>query len=407
MKSAPPRPARARCWSLDEVLAWIAAELTPTSPETLPRIELFGRVLATDVVAFADEPLQPRALIDGLAARADDLVGATAYNPLSFRLSASTEALRAREVALVNAGDPLPTDSDAVVPLDYVHAADANRCELIDSVPSGHAVEAVGSHVRRGTTVFSTGRQLSAADIGVLAQLGIGSLSVIGQPRIGLVLVGRDLVDSDCPLAKSATRDADSPMLSRLIERDGGLVVFQHSIGRDVAALHAALAEIGLDAIFVVGGTGQGPDDLSSSVLAETGSVAIHEIALYPGGSAALGHTARHTLVCLLPGRPAACLWAYEIVVGGSVRRLGGRDLALPYETCSLTLARKIVSTIGVTEIWPVRMTDFNIVEPVTTAPRDSLLALASADGFIIVPEASEGLPAGATAKVYLRGLCR
>jgi molybdopterin molybdotransferase len=73
----------------------------------------------------------------------------------------------------------------------------------------------------------------------------------------------------------------------------------------------------------------------------------------------------------------------------------------------SLTLTRKIVSTIGTTEIWPVRLTDMNQAEPVISAPQDSLLALVSADGFIIVPEASEGIPAGATAKVYLRGSCR
>jgi molybdopterin molybdotransferase len=366
--------------------------------------ELCGRVLAADVAAPADEPLQTRALRDGLAVRADDLVGATAYNPLSFRLSRGTEALEAGEAAPVNAGDPLPRGSGAVVPFDYVHRSGGDQCEVIDAVPSGDGVEIVGSHVRRGATVFSAGRRMDAADIGILVQLGIGGTSVVRSPRVGLVLVGRDLIDSDGGSAMGAPRDADGPMLRRLIERDGGVVVFRRRINRDVAALRAALAEVELDAIFVVGGTGRGPDDQSSAVLADVGDVAVGEIALYPGGSAALGRTAQRTLVCLLPGPPAACLWAYEVVVGGSIRRLGGRDPALPFATRNLHLARKIVSTIGTTEIWPVRFTDMNHVEPVTAVPRDSLLALASAEGFIIVPEASEGVPAGATAVVYLRG---
>jgi molybdopterin molybdotransferase len=409
MTSGQPRSrsARPRCQSLDEALAWIAAEVTPLPPETVPLSELCGRVLAADVVAPADEPLQTRAARDGLAVRADDLMGAAAYNPLSFRLSTGAEALGAGEAAPVNAGDPVPRGSDAVVPFDYVHRSCADQCEVIDVVPSGYAIETVGSHVRRGVTIFSAGRQLNAPDIGILAQLGIGSTSVIRRPGIGLVLVGRDLVDPNDQSAKGALWDVDGLMLQRLIERDGGSVVFHRRIDRDVAALRAALAESELDATFVVGGTGSGPDDHSSAILADVGDVAVGEIALYPGGSAALGRTAHHIPVCLLPGRPSACLWAYEIVVGGVVRRLGGREPALPFQIRSLTLTRKIVSTIGTTEIWPVRLTDMNQAEPVISAPQDSLLALASADGFIIVPEASEGIPAGATAKVYLRGSCR
>lgn len=387
--------ARARSRSLAEAVAWIDAAVAPLPQETAGLAELCGRVLAADIAALAAEPPHARAVSDGVAVCADELVGASAYNPLTFRLAPAREALAPGTAVAVNAGDPLPRGADAVVPPDYVHTADARGCEIVEAVAPGHAVEMAGSHIRRGATVFAAGRQLSAADIGILAQLGIASAAVVRRPSIGIVLIGRGL--------DSGTRDADGPMLQRLIARDGG-VAGQRHVARDPAALRAALAGVDLDAVFVVGGTGRGPDDRSAAVLAELGEVAVGEIALDPGSGAALGRIAPRTLVGLLPGRPAACLWAYELVMGRAVRRLGGRDPALPYATRTLTLARKIVSAIGVTEIWPVRLAEAEQVEPVTAAPRDSLLALTGADGFIVVPEASEGLAAGATAQVYVHG---
>ena len=120
MTSGQPRPrsARPRCQSLDEALAWIAAEVTPVPPETVPLAELCGRVLAADVVAPADEPLQTRAARDGLAVRADDLVGASAYNPLSFRLSTDAEALGE---AVRNAREELGVAEPASMSLLEVH----------------------------------------------------------------------------------------------------------------------------------------------------------------------------------------------------------------------------------------------------------------------------------------------
>ena len=64
--------------------------------------------------------------------------------------------------------------------------------------------------------------------------------------------------------------------------------------------------------------------------------------------------------------------------------------------------ARKIVSGIGMTEIVPVRYQGENSVEPIASFSEIGLMAAASANGFVIVPETSEGYPPGASVTVYL-----
>jgi molybdopterin molybdotransferase len=166
--------------------------------------------------------------------------------------------------------------------------------------------------------------------------------------------------------------------------------------------LAEALGADGSDIVLVVGGTGPGPEDESAAALAAAGEAAIHGVALKPGETARLGLTAAGVPVVLLPGSPAACLCCYELLAGRAIRRLGGHDASLPYRSRMMMTARKIVSGIGMTEIVPVRYQGENSVEPIASFSEIGLMAAASADGFVIVPETSEGYPPGASVTVYL-----
>jgi molybdopterin molybdotransferase len=69
-----------------------------------------------------------------------------------------------------------------------------------------------------------------------------------------------------------------------------------------------------------------------------------------------------------------------------------------------MTTARKIVSVIGMTEIVPMSCRPDGSIEPVAPFSEIGLMAAASADGFVIVPETSEGYPLGASVKIHLYG---
>ena len=106
-------------------------------------------------------------------------------------------------------------------------------------------------------------------------------------------------------------------------------------------------------------------------------------------------------LVFLLPGNPVSCLCAYDFFAGRAIRVLGGRDETWPYRKVRATLARKISSPIGRLDYARVRMQD-GAVEPLAVGGASILTSTTRADGFVVVPDDSEGFPAGSDVDVWL-----
>ena len=155
--------------------------------------------------------------------------------------------------------------------------------------------------------------------------------------------------------------------------------------------LEHALLDEGADAVFVIGGTGQGKRDASVTALARVGRVAIHGFGIAPGETGALGE-ARGRPVLLFPGRLDATLAVWLLVGSKLVARLtGSAEQAMTVET---RLARKIASQVGIAEVVPVRRGEDGL-EPLASAVL-GLSTLARADGWVLVPPESEGFPAGA-----------
>src|SRR5262249_40374883 len=141
-----------------------------------------------------------------------------------------------------------------------------------------------------------------------------------------------------------------------------------------------------------------GRGDGSVKALAQAGSVEVHGIAISPGETAAFG-MANGKPVVLLPGRFDAATTAWLTFGSGLLARLrGGHD---DERGTGVTLAGKVASTVGLTELVLVRRAPDGAVP--LAAKYLPLTAFAHADGWILVPAASEGYPAGAT--VMMRAL--
>lgn len=381
--------------SVDDATRWIDEAVEPLDAGRVPVSRVFGRVLAEDLRAHHTVPPVDRAAIDGVALRATETAGAGAYNPLSFRLLDAGGSVPPGAGVLVNAGDRLPRRLDAVAPLEIVEQH-GGRCELIDVVPPGHGIERAGSGAASGDVLARAGRYLLAHDIAVLGAAGVTEVPVVRRPRVGMVLV------EPTNLPSGVSSGENGALLAALIERDGATLAATRLVGRERAAIAAAIRATEADLVLVAGGTGPGRNDRAAAALDEAGALVTHGVALTPGETAGFGRTAAGAPVFLLPGGPAGCLWAYEFLAGRAVRRLGGRDPAPPYRTRRLVAGRKLVSTIGRTEILPVRLGPDDRVEPVVSFAEAGIAAAARADGFVAIAEGSEGVAAGAEILVYL-----
>ena len=154
------------------------------------------------------------------------------------------------------------------------------------------------------------------------------------------------------------------------------------------------------DVVLVAGGSSVGQEDHVPTLLAEYGELAIHGIAMRPSSPTGMGRMSGR-LVFLLPGNPASCLCAYDFFAGRAIRALGGRTQDWPYRSITAPLTRKLSSTVGRVDYARVRIVD-GAVEPLAISGASVLSSTTRADGFIVLPADSEGLPEGAQATVLL-----
>ena len=363
----------------DAAISWIVGSTARLEAQTVPLHSACSRVVAEEIRAGHPIPMTDRAALDGFAIAADTTVGASSYNPLPLPLRA------------IAACEPIPPDTDAVIPLELGQIRTPDIVECVEAVAPGENVAVQGSVAAVGTVMAFAGTVLSPAHVGMLIAAGMTDLEVVRRPRVRIVVASGNSVT-----------DSNGPMCRALVLRDGGVVVDAFSVERSRPGFRNALVAEDTDLILIIGGTGRGADDHAAAALAEGGELAIRGIAVRPGETSGLGRTRTGTPVILLPGSPAECLWGYELLAGRAVRRMGGHDPVLPYGSRVMRTGRKIVSVIGMTEICPVRCAAPEIVEPLPSFGEIGLMAAVAADGFVIVPETSEGYAQGAPVSVYL-----
>jgi molybdopterin molybdotransferase len=199
--------------------------------------------------------------------------------------------------------------------------------------------------------------------LALLAALAVDTVRVRRAPKVRLVVRG-----------PKHGPDVLTDLLSALAVQDGAVV------SRDDG-----------DIVVVAGGGGEGADDEAPAPLD------IHGIAIRPGGSSGLGWRDGRPLL-LLPGEPLACLAAYTLLAQRLLRRMGGLG---PTQTVAARLTRKIVSGVGVTDFVRVRL-DGERAEPLGALETGGLAGAARSDGYVVVPEASEGYPPGSPVAVQL-----
>ena len=388
--------------------AWLDAQLTPPGVEIVPLRMAAGRVLATAVVSDVDVPGFDRATMDGYAVVAESTEGATSYNRLPLVVIGDAlpghpfqGSVGPGQGVRIMTGAPLPPGCDAVLPAEWIEdtAAAIGTVSVLAPVSPGKHVGRLGEDIVRGTTLFEPGRVLRPQDLGVLSSVGVGEARVFSRPRVRLVVTGNELLPSGSRPHGYRIVDANGPMLAALVERDGGLVDYPGVVADDPDAILDAL-RADADVIVVSGGSSVGIEDLAPTLVARHGDLAIHGIAMRPSSPTGLGRIGGR-LVFLLPGNPVSCLCAYDFFAGRVIRALGGRTKSWPYRPIRGRLTRKISSPIGRLDYARVNVVD-GAVEPLAVGGASVLSSTTRADGFVIVPDDSEGFAPGTEVEVWL-----
>jgi len=396
----------ARRHTVAAALEWLDAQLQTLDAETVSLSVAAGRVLASTVTSDVDVPGFDRATMDGYAVVAASTDGAGSYSRLSLTVIGDSMpgrpfegSIQQGEAVRAMTGAPMPRGADAVLPAEFVEV------DAEGPGKSGHDIHALaavspGKNVGpRGAVVLEPGRRLRPQDVGVLSSIGYGQVSVVRRPRVRLVVTGNELLPAGSRPEGVHIADANGPMLSALIERDGGLVDFPGLVRDDRQSILNGLTA-DADIVIVSGGSSVGVEDLAPTLVAEHGELAVHGIAMRPSSPTGFGRIGRR-LVFLLPGNPVSSLCAYDFFAGRAIRALAGRDKAWPYRQVRATLQRKISSPVGRLDYARVKLVD-GLVEPIAVGGASVLSSTTRADGFVIVGDDSEGFAEGAEVDVWL-----
>jgi molybdopterin biosynthesis enzyme len=368
MSPDPDTPQRiGRLMPLADLLARIDATVEPVAPRAVPAAAA-GQVLA-EPLTLPMRPSVPLALRDGWAVASDLTLDASAWTPVSQPA--------ARRIAV---GTAMPAGADAVAPLDSVEMRGA-QAYILAPVAGGDGVLAAGADIDAAGLLIPAGTLLTLRLVAVLAASGANETLRVRQPVLRLVRLRDDaVIGAACELIAGA------------IVAAGGRVCACGRSGPD--ALEDALAAGDADAIVGVGGTGSAPDDAGVKALLRRGRLEAHGLAVTPGETAAFGIAAGRP-VLLLPGRIDAAL-AVWLTVGRRIlaRLFGAAAVAEDERVIRARLARKIASPLGLAEVIAVQMKAQG-VEPIASG-YVPWTALATSDGWVLVPAESEGYPAGA-----------
>jgi molybdopterin molybdotransferase len=365
--------------------------------ERLPLTEAAGRALAEAVTAARDVPHFPRAAMDGYAVRSEDTFGASARAPQVLRQVEGTPG--PGEATRVHTGSEVPAGADAVVMVEHVETF-GEDVEVFDAVAGGENVAPPGEDVEEGQPLYEAGHQLRPSDLGLLRATGREEVRVHARPSVAVIPTGEELVDADP--APGEAIETNGLTVSALVEAWGGEARYRDVVTDDPEVLREAIAaDLDADIVVTTGGSSVGERDLLPEVISGMGEVFVHGVALKPGHPVALGRI-EETPVLMLPGYPVACIVNAMQFLRPALKWCGGLPLTDP-PTVAARLERKIASEPGTKTFARVRLDgegDERVAVPTRASGSGVLSSVALADGWVVVPEEREGIPADETVSV-------
>ena len=338
--SAPP--LRNDCFALPQGVHWTPVDealdllrhrlTTITTVEQVDLSYAHGRIAAADVIAVRANPPLPNTAVDGYGFAGGRAEGVHRI-PLADGRAAAGDApdqLPDGHAIRVLTGAALPQGVDTVILQEDVRVEDGHVL-FEGALKQGANTRKAGEDVEVGDLILRAGRQVTSADLALLAATGVASIAVRVPLRVGVLSTGDELVEAGATAAEGQIYDANRPMLLALLSQMGHRAVDLGRAPDNRAKLRKTLDESAarVDAIITSGGASAGDEDHVSALLDEAGAMALWRIAIKPGRPLALGLW-NDVPVFGLPGNPVAAMVCTLIFALPALAQLAGADWQAP-----------------------------------------------------------------------------
>lgn len=382
--------------------------------ETVSIYDSLGRVLANDIISPINVPSADNSAMDGYAFSGASIVkdGVTSLTMIGkgFAGNAFDGMVNQGECVRIMTGAVMPTGCDTTIPQELVKV-DGDQIQFQSSViRAGDNRRLKGEDLSIGQAALSAGKIIRPSDLGLIASLGIGSVTVKRRLKVGFFSTGDELRSIGQPLDDGCVYDSNRYTLFGMLSR---LNVELHDFGvvkDDPDAMRTAFSKAAAtcDAVITSGGVSVGEADYTKQIMRELGDVSFWKIAMRPGRPMAFGSIQgdQHRAVLFgLPGNPVAVMVTFYQFVRSALLAMSGATQVAPPMMQAKTV-EAIRKRPGRTEFQRgILSTDAtgNRTVRITGAQGSGVLrSMSEADCFIVLAHDQENIQAGDTVGVVL-----
>ena len=363
--------------------------------EKIPTQLAHGRILSEPVYAKICSPHYNASAMDGIAVRAEDTYGACENEPV---------ILSAEKYTVVDTGDPIPDEKDAVVMVEDVTEDEHGNVKLIAAVHPWQNVRQVGEDICMGDMIAPAGTVITASLCGAFLAGGVTSVNVKKRPVFGIIPTGDEIVKPKENPEKGEIIEFNSTIFSSMLkEQNADSIIYD--IVKDKKELlieSVSKAAQECDAVLVLAGSSAGRDDYTSTIISQLGEVIIHGVAAKPGKPAVLG-IINNTPVVGLPGYPVSAIVVMEEFVNPLTDIYYNRR-SKKEELLTAVLSKRVVSSLKYKEY--VRVSLGRLGENYFAVPlargAGVVTSFTKAAGILEIPQNCEGIDAGEKVTVRL-----
>jgi len=409
-------PSCAEPWDADSKTVAQALDLIEASvsrlqdSEELPIRDTLGRISSEVVISTINVPGHANSAMDGFAISGSSLParGIEEFTEIgtAFAGKPFNGVCSKNECVRIMTGAVIPEGTDTVIMQEQVEQPGNQTVRIGSSHRAGENVRAAGEDIKQGEAVLQPGSKINAADLGILASLGIGIINVIRKPVVAFFSTGDELVSIDKPLQKGEIYDSNRYTLHGMLSQLNVDIIDMGVIRDEPDAIRTGLLEASrrADLIITTGGVSVGEADYIKSVLEEIGQTEFWKIAIKPGRPLTFGSIG-NSIFMGLPGNPVAVMVTFSLFVAHAIRKLAGAPPSvIPLlKVRSLQALRKKpgrseylrgIASKGENNEWQVEKTGMQ--------GSGILSSMSRANCFIVLPAENDGVKKGDLVDIQL-----
>ncbi len=373
----------------------------------------YNRVVAEDIYSPVDRPWTDISHVDGYAIKSSDTEKASSSKPVVLKIVkevdpryADSYELSSGEAVFVETGYPIPRGADAVIPIEAVREVN-DQLYIYTPVKKYYNVFRRGSDVHRNSLILRKGSTITPAVQKLLIDLGISRVRVYQKPKISILLVGDEIVDTPIPPSTKAIPASTKYLLKNIIEYYGGEVASIKYV-RDEPSQIANIVENMVeehDIIVTVGGVSMGPKDFTWISLYKhfRPKIYFRGTKIHPGRSTS-GLLIKNKIVINLPGLPQSTIAGLLFILIPLINYFNGLEskIILPYITLKSKKTYNLSKYYG---FYRIRYANIDLGNRVVEIQEDVesyfVSPIVYSDGIVVVEPSRKRIVEGEYVKVY------